>query len=184
VRKLILGEDLTLDGVVEANEKWRFAFAGGDLAAYDVEKVNSIDAMLMGRNTYEIFRAFWPAQKHNEFGIADKLNDAPKFVVSTTLKSADWQNTTVISESVEQAIIKLKNSQGGDIGIAGSITLAQWLMQHKLIDEYHLLTFPLVLGSGRRLFRDGINIPLELIDSKAFASGVVLSRYRPASRKP
>ncbi len=180
MRRIILGEDTTLDGVVEGPEKWRFGFMSNDLQAYDVQKVNGLGAMLMGRVTYQGFAAFWPSQERNEFGIADKLNSAPKFVVSTTLENAEWNNTTILRENVEEEILKLKKSQGGDIGITGSVTLAQWLMQRNLVDEYDLLTFPLVLGRGRRLFKEGVGVSLELIDTKVFSRGVVLHRYRPS----
>jgi dihydrofolate reductase len=175
----VLGVDMTLDGVVERPDEWRFGYASRDLSDYDMEKVNDLEAMLLGRKTYEGFAAFWPTQKHNEYGIADKLNNAPKFVVSSSLKSVDWENSTVIRDNLEQEILKLKSGNGGDIGITGSITLAQWLMEHALIDEYDLLVFPLVLGAGRRLFKEGVGIKLQLVDSKVFSRGVVLSRYRP-----
>lgn len=183
MRKFILGVDMTLDGVAEGPDKWRFGYASDDLSSYDVEKVNKLDAMLLGRKTYEGFAAFWPTQKRNEYGIADKLNSAPKFVVSSTLKRADWNNSTIISGNLEDEILKLKRGGEGDIGLTGSITLAQWLMEHSLIDEYDLLVFPLVLGSGRRLFKEGVGIKLELVDSKVLSRGVVLSRYRPADEQ-
>ena len=183
MRKIILGLDMTLDGVVEGNEKWRFAYASPDLAEYDSLKVNSLDAMLLGRKTYEIFAAFWPNQTHNEFGIADKLNNAQKFVVSSTITKAEWRNSTIIGDDVEEEIKKIKNQSGGDIGITGSITLAQWLMERNLIDEYDLLTFPTVLGAGRRLFKEGFGMPLELIESRDFSSGAILSKYKPTMKQ-
>jgi dihydrofolate reductase len=183
LRKLVLGVDMTLDGVVERPDKWRFGYASDDLSGYDMEKVNSLDAMLLGRKTYEGFAAFWPTQKHNEYGIAEKLNKAPKFVISSSLKSADWNNSTIIRGNLEQEILKLKSGNGGDIGITGSITLAQWLMEHNLIDEYDLLVFPLVLGAGRRLFKEGVGVKLQLVDSKVFSGGVVLTRYRPTDEQ-
>jgi dihydrofolate reductase len=164
--KIILGIDMTVDGVVESPDRWRFGFISNDLLSYDVQKINSLYGALLGRLTYEGFAAFWPTQKNNEFGIADKLNTLPKFVVSSTLKSADWNNSRIIRDNVEEEIIKLKKSSGGDIGITGSVTLAQWLMQRNLIDEYHLLVFPLVMGSGRRLFKEGTKVPLELVESE------------------
>jgi dihydrofolate reductase len=90
--------DLSLDGVAEANEKWRFNYMSPDLAEYYSQKVNSLDAMLLGRKAYEIFAAFWPKQTHNEFGIADKLNSAQKFIVSSTLNQTEWRNSTIIRE--------------------------------------------------------------------------------------
>ncbi len=140
MRKIILGVDITLDGVVEAPETWRFGYVAPDLMEYDMSKVNSLDSLLLGRKTYEGFAAFWPTQIHNEYGIAGKLNSAPKYVVSSSLQKADWNNSTIIKGSnVEQEIHKLKNQSESDIGITGSITLAQWLMERHLIDEYRAL---------------------------------------------
>ena len=179
--KIIYGADITLDGVVEANDKWRFGYVSPDLQKYDMSKVNSLGAMLLGRKTYEGFAVFWPTQTHNEFGIANKLNNTPKFVVSSALKKAEWNNTSIIrATDLEVEVQKLKENQSqGDIGITGSISLAQALMQRNLIDQYDLLIFPLVLGSGRRLFNGGTNLPMELVENKSFDRGVVLSKYRP-----
>ena len=181
--KIIYGADITLDGVVEGPDKWRFDYMSKDLQAYDMQKINSLDTMLLGRNTYQGFASFWPSQKHNEFGIADKLNNTPKYVVSTTLKNAEWNNSTVISKNILEEIKKLKAGTGGDIGITGSVTLTQFLMHHNLIDEYDLLIFPLVVGSGKRLFNEGTSMRLELIESKAFGTGPILFRFEPAGEK-
>jgi dihydrofolate reductase len=180
VSKIIYGADITLDGVVEANDQWRFNYMSSDLQAYDMSKINALDTMLLGRKTYEGFAAFWPTQTHNEYGIAGKLNSAPKFVVSSTLQKADWNNSKIIKGTdFAREIKKLKENSEGDIGITGSISLAQGLMQHNLIDEYDLLTFPIVLGKGRRLFKEGTNMAMELLETKSFSRGVILSRYRP-----
>ena len=138
--------------------------------------------MLLGRLTYELFAAYWPSQTTNAFGIADKLNSQPKFVVSSTLDKAAWNNTTLIKGNVVEKIRALKQQQGGDIRLTGSATLAQSLMQAGLVDAYWLLVHPLVLGRGKRLFPDGTApAGLNLLESKAFRSGGVLLLYRPDS---
>jgi dihydrofolate reductase len=182
--KIIYGADITLDGVVEGPEKWRFGYTSPGLQAYDASKVNSLHGMLLGRKTYEGFATFWPTQTHNEYGIASKLNGAPKYVVSSTLQKAEWNNTTIVKgKDLEESIRKLKEQTEGNIGITGSISLSQALMRCNMIDEFDLLIFPLVLGAGRRIFNEGTNIPMELIDTKSFDRGVVLSRYTPVGKK-
>jgi dihydrofolate reductase len=119
------------------------------------------------------------SRTNNEFGVADKLNSAPKFVVSSTLEKVEWNNSTLIREDVAEEIIKLKQQPGGDIAVIGSATLVQSLMHYDLIDEYRLLVHPIVLGSGKRLFPDGVNMTaLKLLEAKAFSSGIVLLRYQ------
>ena len=178
-RKVIVSEFATLDGVVDSPERWRFNYQDPELMQHSVTELNALGALLMGKVTYEGFAAFWPGKTHNEFGIADKLNGTPKFVVSNTLKKAEWNNTTILSGDVIEKIRNLKAQPGGDIGLSGSIGLVQSLAATDLIDEYRLLTFPIVLGGGRRLFKDGPSIPLQLTEAKAFGSGVVFTRYRP-----
>jgi dihydrofolate reductase len=181
--KLVYGADMTLDGVVEGPERCRFDYISPELQQYDQSKVNSLDAMLLGRKTFEGFAAFWSTQAHNEYGIADKLNSAPKFVVSSTLKKADWNNSSIIKgDDLKGEVGKLKEQQSGDIGITGSISVAQALMQRNLIDQYDFLIFPLVLGSGRRLFDGVTNMPMELLETKSFGHSVVLAKYLPAKK--
>ncbi|HTT14821.1 MAG TPA: dihydrofolate reductase family protein [Thermoplasmata archaeon] len=180
MRKIIVSELTTVDGVVDSPERWRFNYQDSQLLQYSVEELHAFDALLMGRVTYESFAAFWPSQKHNEFGIADKLNTAPKFVASNSLKTATWNNSRIVSGDVVDGLRKLKSQPGGDIGVTGSVGLVQSLATSGLIDEYRLVTFPIVFGGGRRLFKDGASLPLTLIEAKSFPSGAVLSRYRPA----
>ena len=142
---------MTLDGVMEGNEKWRFGYASDDLAKYDMEKVNT-NALLLGRKTYEIFASFWPNQKHNEFGIADTLNNLPKYVVSSTMKEANWNNTTIVKGDIANEIGRLKQNFEGSIGVTGSALLVQLLTKNQLVDQYDLLVFPIILGQGKRLF--------------------------------
>ena len=126
--------------------------------------------------TYQIFAAAWPSRTDKQ-GFADRMNKLPKYVVSTTLKKAEWDNSHLIKENVAEGIAKLKQQSGQDILVAGSGTLVQTLVQHNLIDEYHLLVYPVVLGSGKRLFKDASKMTLKLLDTRAFSSGVVLLSY-------
>lgn len=176
MRKLIVG-----DGVVEASETWQPNYVSEDVAEEIHASINTSGALLLGRVTYEMSAAYWPTQTNNAFGVADKLNSQPKFVVSSTLKTADWNNTTLISGNVEEEIRSLKQQPGGDIRLSGSVALAQSLMQAGLVDEYWLLVHPLVCGHGKRLFSDQFSTRLKLIESRAFQSGVVLLRYQPDS---
>jgi dihydrofolate reductase len=179
VRKLIVSEFLTLDGVMEANEKWQFPYFSDDLAEFNKAQILALDTILLGRVTYEIFASSWPYRTNNEFGVADKLNRAPKFVVSSTLEKAEWNNSRLIKRNAAQEISNLKQQPGGDIGITGSATLVQSLMKDDLIDEYRLLIHPIVVGSGKRLFCDGSSTTLKLVETKTFSSGVVLLSYQP-----
>ncbi len=180
MRKIIVAEFLTLDGVMEAPETWQFPFLSDDISEYIKTGILALDAQLLGRVTYETFAGYWPTQTHNEFGIADKLNSMPKFVVSTTLDKADWNNSMLIKKNVIEEITKLKQQPGGDIGITGSATLVEALMRADLIDEFQLQVYPLVLGRGKRLFNEQMDVKgLKLIDSRTFSSGVVALIYQP-----
>ena len=180
MRKLVVSEFLTLDGVMEASEQWQPAYVTEDVAQAITADILGAGASLYGRVTYEMFVAYWPLQKHNEFGIADKLNSEPKFVVSSTLRKADWNNSTLIRANVVDAIRGLKQEPGGDIRLVGSATLAQSLMPTGLIDEYRLLVHPMVMGRGKRLFNEGLDkLRLKLVEARPFSSGVVLLRYQP-----
>jgi dihydrofolate reductase len=180
MRKLIAAEFLTLDGVMEASEEWQPAYVSEDVADEIQASIHASEALLLGRVTYEMFAAYWPSQTNNEFGIADKLNSQPKFVISSTLETAEWNNSTLIKGNVAEEIRKLKQQPGGDIRLTGSATLVQSLMQDDLIDEFWLMFHPIVIGHGKRLFRDSIDTTaLNLVETKTFSSGVVLLRYRP-----
>jgi len=138
------------------------------------------DAMLLGRVTYEGFAAAFGGQSG---GMADQMNNTPKFVVSGTLTSADWQNSTLISGDVAGQIRDLKQQPGGGIGMSGSSALITWLLRHGLLDRLDLLVFPVVLGSGKRLFDDPDGqMPFTLTRSEAFSTGVVHLSYEPASQ--
>lgn len=179
MRKIIVSEFLSLDGVMEAPEQWHFPFVNSELQAEINAGIHASDALLLGRITYEIFAGYWPTQTHNEFGIADKLNSQPKYVVSSTLEKVDWNHSTLIKGNIVEAITKLKQQPGGDISVTGSATLVQSLLQADLIDEYRLMIHPIVVGSGIRLFTDGGEQKvLKLIETKTFSSGVVILMYQ------
>jgi dihydrofolate reductase len=186
MRKLVVTEYITLDGVIDASEGW-FAPAGAedvdqsDLNATLREQAEAADALLLGRVTFEQFRGYWPLQTDDETGVAEYLDNVSKYVVSSTMKDPEWERSTVLSGDLEDNVRRLKAESGKDIVATGSITLVRELIALGLVDEYRLFVYPVVLGRGARLFEDATNVPkLELVDSRSFASGVVLMRYRAA----
>ena len=183
MRKLIVSEFVTLDGVMEApggepghpHSGWVFDFMSPEQERYKLDEVLESEALLLGRVTYEGFSAAWP-QRAGEF--AAKMNSMPKFVVSTTLRDLEWSNSTLIQGDVAGEVAKLKEQHGGPILVAGSRTLVHTLMRDGLVDEYRLMVFPVVLGSGRRLFPETPDkTVLKLADTRAFGSGVVVHTY-------
>ncbi len=139
------------------------------------------DALLLGRVTYEGFAEAWPSRT-DDAGFADKMNNMRKFVVSTTLDEAEWNNSTLIKDNVAEEVSKLKQQPGGNVLIAGSRQLVHTLMEHDLVDEYRLMVFPIVLGNGKRLFPEGSKTStLRLVDSNSVGSGVLLLTYEPAA---
>jgi dihydrofolate reductase len=184
VRKLIVTEFVSLDGVMEApggeeghpHSGWVFDFMSPDQEQFKLQETLDADMLLLGRVTYDGFSAAWP-ERGGDF--ADKMNGMRKVVASTTLEDPEWNNTTVIRD-VAGEVAALKEEDGGPILVAGSRTLVQSLMEHDLVDEYCLLIFPVVLGSGARLFPESEEKrPLELVDSRTFSSGVTAQTYRP-----
>ena len=182
MRKVIVTEFITLDGVVEAPEKWSFPFWNDEIAKFKHDELFASDALLLGRVTYQGFAAAWPSRT-DETGFADRMNSLPKFVVSTTLEQVEWNNSRLIKENVAEEVSKLKQQPGQNLLIYGSGALVHTLMQHNLIDEYWLLVYPVVLGSGKRLFKDGSNTTLKLVETKTFSSGVVLLCYQPDKKE-
>ena len=179
MRKIIVTEYLTLDGVFEEPGQWSFEFWSDEAAKYKYEELFSSDAQLLGRVTYEGFAKAWPTMEGTgDFG--ERMNSMPKYVVSTTLKNAAWNNTTILSNNVVEEITQLKEQSGQPILVAGSGKLLQTLMQHDLVDEYRLMVYPLILGSGKRLF-PGVApaLKLQLVETKPFRSCVVVLTYQP-----
>jgi dihydrofolate reductase len=178
MQKLIVTEFMSLDGVMEAPETWSFAYWNEEASAYKHKELFATDALLLGRVTYEGFAAAWPGRT-DETGFADRFNTLPKYVASTTLETADWNNSTVINGDVAQELARLKREPGQNMAVHGSATLVRALMEHDLIDEYRLLVYPLVLGTGKRLFGDSVTTKLKLVESQTFSTGVTALTYEP-----
>ncbi len=179
MRTLVVTEFITLDGVVEApgggdhpHAGWTFKDVEFDEAAYDIKgrETEAATALLFGRRSYDEFAPVWPSME--EFAT---YNAMPKYVVSSTLRDPEWNNTSVLRSLDEVAA--LKETEGGEIHVHGSATLAQGLAAAGLVDRYHLLVFPLVLGSGKRLFGEGDKTKLSLIEHAAYSNGITLQRY-------
>jgi dihydrofolate reductase len=180
MRKVVLSQFVSLDGVDE-NPQWTFQFFSEEQQKFKYEELKASDSLLLGRVTYEGFAASWPnmIEQTGEYG--QWMNDYPKHVVSTTLDRAEWNNTSIIKGDLAEEISSLKEQPGKDILIFGSGSLARTLMKLGLIDEYRLMVFPIVLGSGKRLFEEGIDTAvLKLADTKTFNSGVVVLTYQKA----
>ena len=181
-RKLVVSEWVTLDGVFDAETmgQWFTPYDSDDRREYITESILGCDALLFGRTTYEMLAPHWSVLKNNEEGLADKLNSVSKYVVSSTLKKAEWDNSTIIKERVAEEITKLKQQPGHEIQIEGSATLVQALMEGDLIDEYRFLVHPIIMGSGKRFFNDGMDTTkLKLVKTKTLDLGVVLFCYQP-----
>jgi dihydrofolate reductase len=181
VRNIIAGIFISLDGVIEAPETWHFPYFNDEMGAAVDAHMAVTDAMLFGRVTYEAFASYWPNVSAEEVPIAGYMNNTPKYVVSTTLASAEWNNSTLIRGNLAEEISKLKQQPGKHIGITGSATLVQSLLQADLLDELRLLVHPVVVGRGQRLFKEGGDLKrLKLVDSKTFSTGVLSLIYQPA----
>jgi len=186
--KIIVTEFVSLDGVIEdpggsedyRHGGWSFEFSRGDEGdRFKLDETLQSDALLLGRVTYEGFAASWPGR---EGDFAEKLNTMPKYVVSSTLKDPEWTNTTVLDGDPVEAVTRLRDTFNGVLVVHGSAQLAQTLIEHGLVDELRLMTFPVLLGSGKRIF-DGASekkTPLRLADSKAVGDGVMILVYEPA----
>jgi dihydrofolate reductase len=176
VRKLVVTEFLSLDGVMEA-PGWTFPYWNDEIARFKGEETDASDALLLGRVTYQGFAAAWPDSTDEG---APYMNSVRKYVVSTTLETADWHNSVIIRDDIVAEITRLKQQDGRDILVYGSAALAQTLMQHDLVDAYRLLVYPVVVGTGKRFFQDGATATLRLVEAKSFSSGVAALIYEPA----
>lgn len=186
MRDLIVTENITLDGVIDASAGW---FSGANDARVDQSDVVAVlreqseaaDAVVFGRVTFEDMRGYWPMQTDDTTGVTDYLNKVAKYVVSSTMDDPEWEHTTVLRGSGFQDEIRaLKSRPGMDIVTTGSITLVRALIAAGLVDEYRLFVYPVVLERGARLFADATEIPrLRLVEARPFRSGIVLLRYRP-----
>jgi len=193
MRQLRVIEFLSLDGVMQApgdpeedtdggfgHGGWQRPYFDDVLGATAAEGMAATDSYLFGRKTYEKMAAYWPTAPDDD-PYALHLNSMPKYVASTTLQRVGWQNSTLIDGDVAEAVAKLKEQPGKNIAVLGSGRLVQTLIEHDLVDEYFLAVFPIVLGGGKRLFRESDQTRrLSLVDSKATSTGGVLLTYRPA----
>ena len=180
--RLVITQNITLDGVIEAIDDW-FSPADGETDTADIlaeiqRMMAQEDGLLLGRATFEQFRGYWPRQANDATGIADHLNRIQKYVVSRTLRDPGWENTTLLPKDPVDEIRALKARPGKELGVTGSITLCHALIEADLVDEYRLFVYPRVLGRGRRLFPDGLDIGLDLASTTRFRSGVALLSYR------
>ncbi|AZM56496.1 deaminase [Streptomyces sp. WAC 01529] len=195
--KITLTQFLTLDGVFQApggpdedrsggfeHGGWSVPYGDADFGAFIDEVFEQADAFLLGRGTYEIFAGYWPAVTEPDNPVATKLNALPKYVASTTLTSADWRNTQIIGrDDLIKDITELKERTGRELQMHGSGNLARTLLAHDLIDALHLLTFPVALGTGKRLFAEGgPPTAFRLAQSRTTSTGVVISTYERAGR--
>jgi dihydrofolate reductase len=177
-RKVVASTYVTLDGYIDEPGQWSFPFWSEEAAQFKARELFASDALLLGRRTYEGFAAAWPTIEAGEFG--EKMNRMPKYVASHTLQTATW-NATVIQGDVAETVRALTQEDGGDLLIAGSGQLIDYLTGHDLIDEYRLMIHPLILGTGtKRLFATAPRRTLTLVDSVRFPTGVVVQTYHPA----
>jgi dihydrofolate reductase len=181
VRKVIASEFVSLDGVME-EPGWTFQFSSEEQDQFKFDELAASDALLLGRLTYEGFAAAWPQMEEQTGEYGAWMNGYPKYVASMTLEEPlEWNNSNLIQGNVAEEVSRLKQQPGKDILIFGSGDLVNMLMQHDLIDEYRIMVFPVVVGSGKRLFGDGSDTKvLELVETKTFGSGVVVLTYQPA----
>jgi dihydrofolate reductase len=186
--RIVVTEFVSLDGVMEApgggenfeHAGWTFAIPRGEEGdKFKLDEAMEAEALLLGRVTYEGFAAAWPGMQGD---FADKFNGMPKYVVSSTLSNPEWSNSTVLGGDLVEEVSKLKQQPGGDIVVHGSAQLVQALLEHDLVDELRLMLFPVVLGSGKRLFGHATaKKSMRLSDSKTVGEGVTILVYNPAS---
>jgi dihydrofolate reductase len=180
MRNLVVTENMTVDGVIDMAAGWFDPLAEdidqSDITMAITEHREAADALLVGRNTFEAFRGFWPNQTDDPTGISDYLNAVNKYVVSSTLSDPGWENTTVLRGDILEEVQALKAAGGRDIVATGSVQLVHALIAAGLVDEYRLFVFPVVVGRGARLF-ESADMPLRLLETRPFGSGAVLLRY-------
>ena len=186
MRKIIVTEFITLDGVIEApggNETphphggWQRAYNAPETGKYKMDELESVDTLLLGKNTYEMFAVYWPTQSDAGFG--EPINRLPKYVVSNSLQEATWNNSHILRD-VAKDVASLKQSDGGDILVYGSATLVKALLHHDLVDELRLMVYPVSIGGGLRLFDDNRGLKkFTLKHAHATANGVLILEYLP-----
>ena len=180
MRNLVVTEFMSLDGVIQ-DPMWTFPYWNDAIAAFKGEESEAGDALLLGRVTYDGFAVAWPPRTDVESG-GVYFNGVRKYVVSNTLKSADWNNSSIISgdsDSIKAQIEAVKQQEGGDIVVHGSGKLVQWLLANDLVDRVRLLVYPVVLGKGQKMFEDGTTATLNLVETRTFSGGPVAMIYEP-----
>lgn len=186
MRTLAITQNITVDGSIEMLGDWFNPQGQADADTSDLlaelhRQDREADGLLVGRQTFEDLRGYWPKQSDDATGITDSLNREQKYVVSSTMTDPEWQNSAVLSGDPVTEVRALKEQPGRDIVVTGSITLCHALIEAGLVDEYRLFVYPVVQGRGRRLFPDGFEVPkLNLLEAKVFRSGITYSRYAPA----
>ncbi|WP_162915379.1 dihydrofolate reductase family protein [Paraflavitalea soli] len=181
MKKLIVSEWMSLDGVVDASsmEQWFNPYHSDSRGKYIQDIIHDCDAMLYGRITYEMLHGYWSMMQNNEMGVAEKLNKVKKYVASAHLEEAKWENTTIIKQNIIQEIAALKKATSGNILVQGSTMLVKTLLQAGLVDELKLLINPHIMGtSGGRLFED-MNSSFELVNVQSLEKGVLAVSYKP-----
>lgn len=178
MRKVVAGLYLSLDGVVESPERWQFDHFDDEIMSSLGSQLEAEDAVLLGRVTYQEWSAYWPTSTDEPF--ASFINNIPKYVVSTTLDRVDWSNSTLVKGTLVEEITRLKQQPGKNIGVAGSPTLVQSLLVNNLLDELTLMILPVVVGSGKRLFKSDSGLKrLKLVGSQISSTGVAILTYQP-----
>ena len=175
MRNIVVTEFMSLDGIIE-NPGWTFPYWNDEIASFKGEESEAADALLLGRVTYSGFAQAWPNSTDEG---APFFNGVRKYVVSTTLQTADWNNSVIISDNVVEEIRRLKQEDGADIFVHGSGKLVQTLIQNGLVDRIRLLVYPVVLGKGQKLFEDGTTATLNLVEARPLSGGVTAMVYEP-----
>jgi dihydrofolate reductase len=180
MRKIIASTFATLDGFIDNPHLWSLGYSNEEIQAYSLDLAFGSDALLLGRVTYEGMAQAWPAMAGNPY--ADHVNSIAKYVVSSTLEKAEWNNSAIIhGDDLVSEVGELKRRPGKDILIWGCGRLTDTLMEHGLLDEYRIWIYPVILGQGQRLFREGVAATLELTGTTTFSSGVAVLTYRPVN---
>src|SRR5206468_1908979 len=174
MRKIVAGLFISLDGVAENPGEWQIDLTDDEAGADVGRGLEEADTILLGRRTFEEFAAYWPSAPADD-PFSAYINNTPKLVVSNTLKSVDWQNSSIISGDVNGQLQAMKEQDGKNLGITGSLTLVRLLLRDGLLDELRLQVYPIVLGKGKRLFDESIDkLPMKLVDSKITSRGIAI----------